>query len=74
MLSVKSLHNQVTSACKRSAWRRGLGVTYGFRLSRLVPSMFQWVSNSPGRAIGFLAIWSLCKLAIYQGEYSNFEV
>lgn len=56
MLSAKSLNNQVTSAYKRSAWRRGLGVTYGCRLSRLVPIMLQWVLDSPRGAIGLLAI------------------
>lgn len=68
MLSVKPLHNQVTSACKRSTWCRGLGVTYGCRMGRLVPSMLQWVLDSPGGAIGLQAIWSFCKLAIYQSE------
>lgn len=68
MLSVKSLHNQVTSACKWSAWCSRLGVTYGCRVRRLMSSMLQWVLDSPGRAIGLQAIWSIRKLAIYQSE------
>lgn len=56
MLSVKPLNNQVTSACKWSSWRRGLWITYGRRPGRLRPSMLQWVLDSPGRAIGLLAI------------------
>lgn len=43
-------------------------MTYGCRVRRLMSSMLQWVLDSPGRAIGLQAIWSIRKLAIYQSE------